>query len=154
MNTLVEKMFGIIMFLAIFVPFQLGLYTSYMDAWEFTQVTSEVTQLVKEEGGVTGNAQKFVKTLRETKNSKGDYLYGYTITFKTPKLGPDGKAIYVDNSNPKDGVKETPVYDTLPEGVKQPMGKVINIDFKKNKETVYGWKPDLKKVTNVTVYKR
>lgn len=79
MNTLVEKMFGIIMFLAIFVPFQLGLYSSYMDAWEFTQVSSEFTQLVKEEGGFTGRAKKFYDGVDATKKD-GLKELGYVIT--------------------------------------------------------------------------
>lgn len=59
MNALVEKMFGVIMFLAIFVPFQLGMYNSYMSALEFTQVSTEYVQLLKEHGGHNGMAQDY-----------------------------------------------------------------------------------------------
>ncbi len=124
MNTLVEKMFGIIMFLAIFVPFQLGLYASYMSAWEFTQVTSEYTQLVKEEGGNVGKALKFYNGDGVASTKDGLKEIGYTIVVKDL----NGGAVEV--------------------------GDRLQITFTKNNTVAYNWKPALKKITNVTVYKR
>ena len=126
MNTLVEKMFGIIMFLAMFVPFQLGLYTSYMATWEFTQVTDEITQLVKENGGLTGSAKTYKDQLTAD---------GYTIKVKNKT---DGN---VDLSNGTKGIQD--------------VGDVLTVDVRKNKTAVYNWKPDLHRENiQVTVYRR
>lgn len=85
MNTLVEKMLGIIMFLAMFVPFQIGLYNSYMSAWEFTQVTDEFVQLVQEEGGLAGKATEYKNQLANLKNTP------YAITVKKGTTNVTGK---------------------------------------------------------------
>lgn len=82
MNTLVEKMLGIIMFLAMFVPFQIGLYNSYMSAWEFTQVTDEFVQLVQEEGGLAGKATDYKNQLANLKNTP------YAITVEDENGNP------------------------------------------------------------------
>ena len=85
MNTLVEKMLGIIMFLAMFVPFQIGLYNSYMSAWEFTQVTDEFVQLVQEEGGLAGKATAYKNQLANLENTP------YAITVKKGTTNVTGK---------------------------------------------------------------
>lgn len=54
MNTLVEKGFGIIIFIGFFIPFTLGLYFSANKGYEFNNVTNELTQMVKEDGEIYG----------------------------------------------------------------------------------------------------
>lgn len=54
MNTLVEKGFGLLIFIGFFIPFTLGLYYSANKGYEFNNVTSELTQMVKEDGEIYG----------------------------------------------------------------------------------------------------
>lgn len=71
MNTLVEKGLGIIIFVGLFVPYCMGLYVSYNKAGEFNNVTNELTQMAKEDGGIKGtpltSAQK--TSLKNTYNT-------------------------------------------------------------------------------------
>lgn len=134
MNTLVEKMFGTIMFLALFVPFQIGLYSSYMDTWEFTQVTTEMTQLIQEEGGLVGKAEEYETKLESVVNEKP--VYGYEID--TVKWNPTTKVW--DNDDTLRGKRE--------------VGETIIVRYRKNSTGTLGWEPKLEKVTNITVYRR
>ena len=139
MNTLVEKMFGTIMFLALFVPFQIGLYSSYMDTWEFTQVTTEMTQLIQEEGGLVGKAEDYETKLESVVNEKP--VYGYVI--EPVKWNP------VLNDNKGDWELDPTKLD-----VKIPVGETITVRYKKDSTGTLGWEPKLVKVTNITVYRR
>lgn len=127
------------MFLALFVPFQIGLYSSYMDTWEFTQVTTEMTQLIQEEGGLVGKAEGYESKLEDfVEDAAGNKkpIYGYEID--TVKWNPT--------------TKEWDKDDTL--RGKREVGETITVQYKKNSTGTLGWEPKLKKVTNITVYRR
>lgn len=55
MNTLVEKGFGLLIFIGFFVPFTFGLYLSANKGNEFINVVSELNQMVKEDGTIKGS---------------------------------------------------------------------------------------------------
>lgn len=135
MNTLVEKMFGTIMFLALFVPFQIGLYSSYMDTWEFTQVTTEMTQLIQEEGGLVGKAEEYETKLESVVNEKP--VYGYVI-----EVGEWVGDVF------------TPLNPEHLQKGKRNVGETIVVRYRKNSTGTLGWEPKLEKITNITVYRR
>lgn len=64
MNTLVEKGFGIIIFVMFFIPFTFGIYAHGNAGYEFNNVSNEIAQMIKEDGGYWkgSSAYNFINT--------------------------------------------------------------------------------------------
>ncbi|GLY12881.1 hypothetical protein [Pseudobacillus badius] len=88
MNEVKGGIFAMFFFLAFIFPFLLGVGIDSLHQHSFMKMTTEMHELVKEEGGVGEKTQQFKKTL-ESK--------GYTITFTDQKGSPvNGKVNYGD----------------------------------------------------------
>lgn len=104
MNTLVEKGLGIIIFVGFFIPFAFGLYTSANAAYTFNNVTNELTQMIKEDGGIYKGSQAdqylfkpYHNTINNTQNTLVNIGYGATILTQITKAQYDSlKATKVD----------------------------------------------------------
>lgn len=88
MTEIKGSMFSMIIFLGVFFPFFLMVGIDSLHQHSFMKMTTEVSELVKEEGGVTDKVNNVVNKLRDR---------GYEITIKNQHgANVIGKAQYGD----------------------------------------------------------
>lgn len=183
MNTLVEKGFGIIIFIGFFIPFTLGLYFSANKGYEFNNVTNELTQMVKEDGEIYGKTLSSDKK-KEIYQKEYDSVLASTHD-KTKareagitKLNTELKANEVASSSVYNYLNSTTAnsekslsdmgykmfleyngttYDltkTDLSTIKIKTGDTVTIKYDYKKELRFGWTPHYVRETKVTIYKR
>lgn len=183
MNTLVEKGFGIIIFIGFFIPFTLGLYFSANKGYEFNNVTNELTQMVKEDGEIYGKTlstdkkkeiyqKEYDSVLDSTKDKTKAREAG--IKKLNTELKEDEKAsssVYnylnsttenSDKSLSDLGYKMSLEYngktydlnETKLDKIKIKTGDTVTIKYAYEKELRFGWTPHYVREVKVTMYKR
>lgn len=183
MNTLVEKGFGILIFIGFFLPFTLGLYYSANKGYEFNNVTSELTQMVKEDGEIYGKTlssdkkkeiyqKEYDAVLASTNDKTRARKAGIDKLNSELKANEDASSSVYNylNSNSANsseslsdmgykmyieynGVEYDLNKDSLNK-IKFNTGDNVTIKYRYEKELRFGWTPKYSKDVNVTIYKR
>ncbi|OEC01281.1 hypothetical protein GY31_13345 [Lysinibacillus sphaericus] len=101
MGELKGALIAMVLFVAIFVPGILNFWIDSLHENAFLKVTSEVSELVKEEGGVTGKVSIYIHKA----SSKG-FLIDFKDKHGTPVTGAVGygETIYISYSYKYKGV--------------------------------------------------
>lgn len=85
MNTLVEKVFGIMIFVFFFLPYTFGLYSSMNAAYTFNNTTTELSQMIKEDGGFYKGSTAYNYLFEKFKSADGNsanntlHSIGYSV---------------------------------------------------------------------------
>lgn len=183
MNTLVEKGFGLIIFIGFFIPFTLGLYYSANKGYEFNNVTSELTQMVKEDGEIYGKTlssdkkkeiyqKEYDSVLASTNDKTIAKEAGIAKLNSELKANEDASSSVYNylNSTTADsnqslsdmGYKMVIEYNGTEYNInkdsmsklKIKTGDTVTLKYKYEKELRFGWTPKYSKEVKVTIYKR
>lgn len=183
MNTLVEKGFGIIIFIGFFIPFTLGLYFSANKGYEFNNVTNELTQMVKEDGKIYGRTlssakkkeiyqKEYDSVLASTKDKAKAREAGIKKLNAELKASEDASSSVYNYLNSTTANSDKSLSDmgykmylthngttydltkTNLSTINIKTGDTVTLKYDYEKELRFGWKPHYVRETKVTIYKR
>lgn len=183
MNTLVEKVFGVLLFVGFFVPYTFGTYLSTAKSYEFNNVTTEIAQMIKEEGAYYGETMAEIdKTeIYNTKynaskasgksalQSNEDAIKELNRVLKAYEDNSSSAYNYVNSTltNTSDTLRSLGYslkivvngteYDANKvSGINIPIttGDTVQLKFKFKQDVGFGWVPEFTKTTNIKIYKR
>ncbi|MEG0258568.1 MAG: hypothetical protein RR595_09485 [Lysinibacillus sp.] len=103
MSELKSAVFGMALFVGVIIPFLLMIGIDALHQHAFLKTTAEVSELVKEEGGVSNHVKSVTKNLEKS---------GYNITYSKPSVVQFGEEIVIRYQYQYRGVWEKKKLDT------------------------------------------
>lgn len=171
MNTLVEKALGIMVFAFFFVPFAFGLYVHSNNGFEFNKVTSEINQMVKEDGGywngskaynyVNGeyNSASLIKEKKELDATPNKNTQEYQKRLENYNKRVEGATLvkrgYVVKVEKLTNGSYTDISSATQANGKLKVGDKVRVSIDYKAKGILGWKPaNFTKINEITNYKR